>query len=660
MGIASWLGYFAAIVIVCSMVAVSFGSYATSLFIGDDAAAGWDNVFTTLVVLAMAAINIVGSRVVDRAQSLIVVVLLAVFAVFIAVTLVDIDLDLLAFSGYPSYSDIIASVALTFFAYLGFSVITFAAGDLRDPARELPRAMYLALGVTSLLYVLISLGVFGTLTVDEVIGYGETAIAEAARPALGDAGFTMMAIAALLATASSVNATLYASGGLTRMLAQVGQFPTFFGPGSRLGPHSGLLITSAIVLVVSNLVDLSAIASVGSACSLVIFLLVGVAGYRRRADTGSQAVIVLAAIAVTAIVLAFFAVDTVRNAPETFAAIVAIALLAVVLDLVWKRMRGGAGRTRRASPKRLRLPCGSSMAGSLGTDPPVVAVEARFGGAARSGRHRAPPPLCTGADITLATRRQSSRNGFLRSQSLGLAGAQISATPTMVEVSLGSLPHQRSYSLRVRPTAVDLDAIARLDELVQDVLDTRLDSEAALASLTEIQATPLDRPWPVLLAAYAIAGAALTPVLGGGWREAATATLVGLVVGLIALPTRHSARTEPMIAPIAGVAASFCAAALSRIGLDASPDIVTLAALVTFLPGMRLTIGMRELATEHLQSGVANTASALVQLFGLVFGVGIGRSVANSWFGPVQSGRPSRCSRASSSPRPLQPASSSP
>ena len=106
-----------------------------------------------------------------------------------------------------------ASVALTFFAYLGFSVITFAVGDLRDPARELPRAMYLALGVTTATYLLISLGVFGTLTVDQVAGYGETAIAEAARPALGEAGFVMIAVAALLATASSVNATLYASAG---------------------------------------------------------------------------------------------------------------------------------------------------------------------------------------------------------------------------------------------------------------------------------------------------------------------------------------------------------------------------------------------------------------------------------------------------------------
>ena len=338
-GISAWLGYFAAIVIVCSMVAVAFGSYATSLFVGEGAGSGWDNVFTSAVVVAMAALSVVGSRVVDKAQSLIVIALLVVFAVFIAVTIFDIDFDLLAFSGYPSASDIVASVALTFFAYLGFSVITFAAGDLRNPARELPQAMYVALGVTTVLYLLISIGVFGTLTVEEAVGFGETAIAEAARPALGDAGFTMMAVAALLATASSVNATLYASGGLTSTLAETGQFPPFFGRGSRLGPHAGLLITAALVLIVSNVVDLSAIASVGSACSLVIFLLVGVSGYRLRAETGARGWVVAVAMAATAVVLVFFAVDTLRNAPETFAAIVAIAVLAVVLDLVWKRVR---------------------------------------------------------------------------------------------------------------------------------------------------------------------------------------------------------------------------------------------------------------------------------------------------------------------------------
>ena len=98
-GTASWLGYIAAVVIVCSMVAVSFGSYATSLFVGQDAAAGWDNVFTTALILLMVAVNIVGASFVARAQSLIVAGVLGVFAVFIAVTIVDLDFDLLAFSG---------------------------------------------------------------------------------------------------------------------------------------------------------------------------------------------------------------------------------------------------------------------------------------------------------------------------------------------------------------------------------------------------------------------------------------------------------------------------------------------------------------------------------------------------------------------------------
>ena len=335
-GTCSWLGYIAAMVIVCSMVAVSFGSYATSLIIGDDAENWWDNVFTSLIVVAMVGINLVGSSVVARAQSVIVAGVLISFAFFIVVTFPSIDLDLLAFDDYPSLSKIVSSVALTFFAYLGFNVITFAAGDLRDPGHDLPRAMSGALGITGVTYILIAVCVFGTLTVSEVVGYGETAIAEAARPELGDAGFTLMAFTAMLSTAGATNATLYAGSNLTGMLAQEKLFPPFFGgEGSFLGPKSGLVITGGIVLVVANLVDLTAIASVGSATALVLFLFIGVAGYRRRFDTGSNPAIIILAIAVTAVVLAFFAVDTLDSDPETFVAIAVIVALAIVLDRAW-------------------------------------------------------------------------------------------------------------------------------------------------------------------------------------------------------------------------------------------------------------------------------------------------------------------------------------
>jgi amino acid transporter len=288
----------------------------------------------------MALVVVMGPQLVARAQSLIVFVMIGILGVFVVVTLPSIDLDLLSFDGYPAVSDIVASVALTFFAFLGFSVITFAAGDMRNPATDLPKAMNRALGVTTLVYVLVAVSVFGTLTVAEVVAYGPTAIAEAGRPALGDAGFTMIAVAAMVGMAGSVVATLYASAGLTKMLTGVGQFPPFFGPASRLGAKSGVLISAAVVLVVSNTVDLSSIASVGSACSLGLFVLVGIAGYRLRAETGGRAWLILVGIAVTLVVLAFFAVDTLRNEPATFVAIVVVAALAVVLDTVWKRVRG--------------------------------------------------------------------------------------------------------------------------------------------------------------------------------------------------------------------------------------------------------------------------------------------------------------------------------
>jgi len=68
-------------------------------------------------------------------------------------------------------------------------------------------------------------------------------------------------------------------------------------------------------------------------------VLVALAGYRRRQDTGANVVIAVATIAVSAIVLVFFAVDTLRNDPATFVATLAIGVLAVVLDFFWKRHR---------------------------------------------------------------------------------------------------------------------------------------------------------------------------------------------------------------------------------------------------------------------------------------------------------------------------------
>ena len=133
-------------------------------------------------------------------------------------------------------------MALTFFAFLGFGIITFTAKDLAKPSRQLPRAMYLALGIATVIYVAIALGVFGTLTVDKVISSGGTALAVAAEPALGRAGYWLMSVTALFATAGATNAGLYPAPGLSERLAETGQFPPLMARKLGGRASAGLLI----------------------------------------------------------------------------------------------------------------------------------------------------------------------------------------------------------------------------------------------------------------------------------------------------------------------------------------------------------------------------------------------------------------------------------
>jgi uncharacterized membrane protein YjjP (DUF1212 family) len=215
-------------------------------------------------------------------------------------------------------------------------------------------------------------------------------------------------------------------------------------------------------------------------------------------------------------------------------------------------------------------------------------------------------------------------------ESLGRPVA-VSATPTLIEVAIGAFPHQHSAAIRVTPHQVNLDLVGRLDDLAERVRTREAGVPDALDELDAMQ--PLRRPWPVSLAAYGLAGAAITPVLGGGPRESVAAAVVGFAVGAVVLLGTERRNGPAMVTPIAAIVASLGCALLTRAGLENAVDTATLAALVAVLPGMTLTIGMRELATNHLQSGVANTAVAAIQLVGLVFGVAVGTSVADRWFG---------------------------
>jgi amino acid transporter len=337
-GVTAWLTY-SANAIVTAMVAVSFGSYASAIFAGESK--GWAKFFAVLIIVVMTAVNIVGAKLVANAQTVIVYVVVGILVVFAIVTLVNMDPSLLAFSGYPPLQDIVSSVALTFFAFLGFGIITFTAKDLANPARQLPRAMFLALGIATVIYIAIALGVFGTLTVDEVIASGGTALAVAAKPTLGQAGYWLMAITALFATAGATNAGLYPAAGLSDRLAETGQFPPLMAKRVRGRASMGLLIQAVACMLLALFFNLDAIASIGSAVALLIFTFITAAHFRVRSETRANAAILVVAIASSAVVLVTFIFTTLIHEAASVITLLAILVLSIALDLGWKRTRAG-------------------------------------------------------------------------------------------------------------------------------------------------------------------------------------------------------------------------------------------------------------------------------------------------------------------------------
>jgi len=334
--VTAWL-VFAVNAIITAMVAVSFGSYLGSA-IGNSSLLV-TKLFAVGIVLVMTLLNIAGSTLVARVQSVIVFIVVGILTLFSVVTIANLNPTLLSPSTYPPAQDVLSSVALTFFAFLGFGIVTFTAKDLENPARQLPMAIAIAIGIATVVYVAVALGVFGTLTVPEVIEAGPTAIAVAAQPSLGNLGFWLMTVTALFSTAGATNAGLYPAPGISEELANNGQFPPIMGRKIGGRAHVGLLVAAALTILMALFFDLNAIASIGSAVALAIFAMVTIGHLRIRSQTGARLSLLILALVTSAIALITFVFTSLLKEPASIVTLIAIFVISVLIDLWWTRVR---------------------------------------------------------------------------------------------------------------------------------------------------------------------------------------------------------------------------------------------------------------------------------------------------------------------------------
>lgn len=226
-------------------------------------------------------------------------------------------------------------------AYEGFELIANAAEDVTDSGRTLTRAYYTSVLFVIVLYVLVAVVSVGSLPVASLVQARDYALAEAARPALGAAGFTMIGIAAMLSTASAINATLYGSARMTYTIAKSRELPAQLERPIWNQPLEGLLITAGATIALANVLNLNSISTMGSAGFLIVFATVNAAEARTARQRGSAPwVSVLAAAACAGALAALVA----KSTAGAVTVLVAMVALSFGIEATFRRVSGTPAR----------------------------------------------------------------------------------------------------------------------------------------------------------------------------------------------------------------------------------------------------------------------------------------------------------------------------
>ena len=330
-----WAGY----IISLALYATAFGGYAATFVTTAPSALLLKSLAVAPVVL-LTLVNAFGARLMGRWETIIVAVKVAILVLFAAVGLWFIRPGYLSVELWPEPESVLFGAGVLFIGYEGFGLITNAAADMRDPKKMLPRALYTSVLLVIALYLAVSLTVTGNLSDYEIEQTRDYALAEAAKPSLGQFGFRLIAIAALFSTASAINATLFGSANVCYMIARDGGLPEGLSRTEWRGASGGLLLTAALVLIVMVSFDLSGIAMMGSAAFLLIYAAVNAGHLKVLRETGASAVLVWLSLLTCLAMFVVLCAYIYREQPRALAALIIIAAAAFAAEWAYRRWTG--------------------------------------------------------------------------------------------------------------------------------------------------------------------------------------------------------------------------------------------------------------------------------------------------------------------------------
>lgn len=328
-------------VIMIALYAYAFGSYGSALFLGKDVA--WlHNTLSVGVIVLFTLVNLMGAYLTGKTEDIMVLLKVAILLLFAVVGFFTIDFSRLSPEHYESLPSIVTGGLIIFLAYEGFELIANTARDVENPEKNLPLAYYSAVVFVIALYVLIAVVTIGNVSFEEVKKAQDYVLAIAAKPFFGEAGFVLIGIAALLSTASAINATIYGSGRVAVLVAKLGELPRTFEKRIKAG-FEGMIVLALLSIIFTLSFDLENISIAGSIGFLIIFALVNLANFKLYKETGGCRIIsgfgFLLALAAVGVLVWYNSAHSPQALKTSFIAILTVALFVVVYYYIKKDNR---------------------------------------------------------------------------------------------------------------------------------------------------------------------------------------------------------------------------------------------------------------------------------------------------------------------------------
>lgn len=292
-----------------SLVARTFGTYTLQLFDASEAAWLVPALGVGLLIFAFA-VNLLKNQYIQSFSFFTAFVKIAGLVVLAVGGLWASGLTFESVSVQPEQTGVagfLGAVALGILGYKGFTTITNSGGELKEPKKNVGRAIIISISICTVLYVLIALAVGANLSIEEIVKAKDYSLAEASRPAFGKYGLWFTVGFAIIATVSGVIASVFAVSRMLAMLTTMQLVPHrhFRLPGG-LQTHT-LIYTVVIAILLTIFFDLSRIASLGAIFYIVMDIGIhwGVFRYLRK-DVGAKAAILITAMVLDLVVLGAF------------------------------------------------------------------------------------------------------------------------------------------------------------------------------------------------------------------------------------------------------------------------------------------------------------------------------------------------------------------